>query len=409
MKAAAQLLTDGRRSAPGPRWLAVLALACLAGAAGCLSWHGAPPRPGATRFGAATVIVPARLVGNVLIVEAKWDKFGPYHFLIDTGATETVVSPELAQRYAATELPQPAAANVPVRSSTGEVTVLPATILSRLELGKVRFEAVPALIYDCSTLTSQYGVKIDGLLAFPLFREARLTLDYARARVILHRNDESASPPGETIAFDNEDKRPLIPVRLGERTFDVLIDSGSDEAFSLNPAGINPKFAFGPVDGPLVSTLTGDRAEQIGRLADTLYLGRYAVPRPVVDLTDDLAAIGGGILKYFVVTFDQTRDEVTFFRDAPDPVAIPSRRGVGLSFNRTPAYWRVAAVVPASPADNAGVAPGDLVTKINGEPVSEWTAPRYERMVANGESALLTFLNGTREADKRLRVVEIVP
>jgi len=30
-------------------------------------------------------------------------------------------------------------------------------------------------------------------------------------------------------------------------------------------------------------------------------------------------------------------------------------------------------------------------------------------MVANGESALLTFLNGTREADKRLRVVEIVP
>src|ERR1017187_5156890 len=141
MKAAAQLRTAGRRSALGPRWPGAIALAALLFGSGCLSWHSAPPRPGATRFGSATVIVPARMVGNVLIVEAKWDKFGPYHFLIDTGATETVVSPELARRYAAANLPQPAVTKVPVRSSTGEITVLPATVLSRLELGKVRFES----------------------------------------------------------------------------------------------------------------------------------------------------------------------------------------------------------------------------------------------------------------------------
>ena len=41
-----------------------------------------------------------------------------------------------------------------------------------------------------------------------------------------------------------------------------------------------------------VGTLTGDRPQQIGRLADTLGIGDFRLPRPIVDLTDELSAIG---------------------------------------------------------------------------------------------------------------------
>jgi hypothetical protein len=400
---------SGRVAALARRGLALAALAAIVLCAGCIAWHHESPRPGATRFGAATVTLPARLIGNTLVVAAKWDKFGPYHFLIDTGASVTLVSPELAQRYREDDEPEPAIPQVRVQSSAGATTLLPATVISHLELGKLAFERVPALIYDCSSLTSQLGIKIDGILAFPLFREARLTLDYPHSRVVLRPVDASGAPPGSTIAFNNTNKSPLIPVRLGDRTFIVLIDSGSDEAFSLNPVGLSPKFAFGPVEGPIVSSLTGDLAEPVGRLADTLYLGQYAVPRPVVDLTADLSALGGGILKYFTITFDQEHDEVTFFRDAPDAIAVPGRRSVGLSFNRTPAYWRVVGVLPGSPADLAKVEQGDLVTKIDGEPVARWDLRRYDQAVANREAIVVTFLNGTRETDKRLPVAELVP
>ena len=61
--------------------------------------------PGATYVSARPVFVPARLLGNVLIVEAKYDKFGPYHFVIDTGSSVTLVSPELASRYQLAEAP----------------------------------------------------------------------------------------------------------------------------------------------------------------------------------------------------------------------------------------------------------------------------------------------------------------
>ena len=377
---------------------------------GCFSPSHEPPRPGSTDLGGREIVLPAQILDSTLIVEAKWDHFGPYHFLIDTGSSVTLVTPELAARYAENGVPLPETPRVEVQSSDGTITVLPAVLLRRIELGRARFNHVPALIYDCLPLTGQLGVKIDGVLGFPLFRAAELTLDYPHGRVLLRPPGFAGPPPaGSSLSFNNASKTPLVSLRIGDRSFIALVDSGSDETLSLNPFGLAPKFAFGPAEGPTVGTLTGDRTEQVGRLAETIYVGDYAVPRPTVEITDDLSAIGGGILRYFTITFDQAHDRVTFYRDATDPIAVPGRRSAGLSFRKTPAYWRVVGVVPGSPADGAEVEPGDLVTRINGEPVAKWDVARFERLMANAESITYTFLYGPHEADKKLKVVDLVP
>ncbi len=375
---------------------------------GCITLHREQPRPGRTSFGAPAAELPAQMVDNYLILQVKWDKYGPYHFIIDTGSNVTLVTPELALRYGEKDAVLPDMPQVPVRSADGRITDLQPTLLSRISLGEARFSDVPALVYDCASLTSQLGVKIDGVLGFPLFRETLLTLDYPRGRVRLQPSG-AAVAPASAIAFNNTEKIPLIPVRLGDRTLIALIDSGRDETLSLNPAGLNPRFDFGPAQGPTVSTLTGDRVERVGRLGDTLFVGNYAVPHPVVEVIDELSAIGGGILKYFSVTFDQEHDRMWFQRDATDPVALPGRRSTGLSFSKTPAYWRIVGVIPGSPAGEAGVEPGDLVTAINGEPVARWDTRRYEQLMSNAEEARFTFLTGTSKAEKRLKVAELVP
>ena len=394
----------------GFRFSRIPAIAVCLLLTGCLSLHREPPRPGSTRIGSSAVTLPAQILGNTLVVEAKWDHFGPYHFLIDTGSSVTLVTPDLAKRYAATDAPPPETPRVKVRSSDGSTTILPAATLTRIELGSAKFTTVPVLVYDCTPLSEQLGVRIEGVLGFPFFRETLLTLDYPRSRVLLRRTSTVPTTlPGSILPFNDTDKTPLISVRLGGRTFNALVDSGSDETFSLNPEGLAPKFASGPTEGPTVVTLTGDRPEQIGRLTDTLYIGDYAVPRPVVEVTDELSAMGGGVLKFFTVTFDQDNDRVTFYRDSTDAIAVPGRRSTGLSFGKTPAYWRVVGVVPGSPADAANLETGDLVTRINGEAVGSWTARRYEQLLANAESISVTFLNGTRETEKKLQVVELVP
>jgi membrane-associated protease RseP (regulator of RpoE activity) len=65
--------------------------------------------------------------------------------------------------------------------------------------------------------------------------------------------------------------------------------------------------------------------------------------------------------------------------------------------------------VPDSPGQGAGIEPGDLVTAVNGEPVAKWDVRRFDRLVANAEEIGFTFLNGTSQAEKRLKVIELVP
>jgi C-terminal processing protease CtpA/Prc len=80
-----------------------------------------------------------------------------------------------------------------------------------------------------------------------------------------------------------------------------------------------------------------------------------------------------------------------------------------VSFSKTPAYWRVAGVVPDSSAQAESVQPGDLVIRINGEPVARWDLRRYEQLVATAPAITFTFLNGTAESEKRVSVFELVP
>jgi hypothetical protein len=410
-RAEAEAQPQTQRPGAGGLAAVLLVLAIWFFVSGCaaLSSRRAAPQPGRTTIGSPLVILPTQSIGNFLLVEGKWDRFGPYRFLIDTGSSVTLVTPALARRYPGSGGPSVSAPRVRVTGADGRVTELPPGTLRRLELGDVRFEDVPVLLYDCEPLSAHLGVRIDGVLGFPLFRETLLTLDYPGGRVLLQPPKNVPLIPGTTISWDRGRKTPLIPVRLGDRSFLALIDSGSDMAFSLNPVGLEPEFAFGPTTGATIGTLSGDRTQQIGRLAGTLAIGNYTFVQPVVDLSDELSAIGGGVLKHFTVTFDQWNDRVTFYRESRDPIVMRPRRSAGVSFSKTPAYWRVAGVVPASSADKAGIQLGDLVTRINGEPVAKWDLIRYEQLVTTSAEISLTLLKGTVEAEKRVAVFELVP
>lgn len=366
------------------------------------------PRPGRTTLDSPLIVLPAQRLGNYLIVQAKWDRNGPYHFLIDTGSTVTLVTPELVKRYPGIAPLRPAP-QVPVRSADGATALLPPATLRRLELGDALFENVPVLVYNCAALSAHLGVKIDGILGFPLFRETVLTLDYPRSRVLLTPVFNAPLQPGTAIPFNNANKKPLISIRLGDTSLVALIDSGGDAALRLNPVGLHPSFATAPRPGGLIATLTGDSEQQIGRLADSLTIGNHAVQKPLVEVTDELSAIGGGILQHFTVTFDQERSRVTFYREIPEPVTFGPVRSVGISFNKTPAYWRVVGIVRNSPAESAGVQAGDLVTRINGEPIAKWDFRRYEQLVATADEITFSFLNGSRESEQRLKVFNLVP
>jgi hypothetical protein len=389
--------------------LGLLAAGLLLLAQGCASIQSAISRPGFTKLSEPLVILPAERLGNLLLVQGKWDRSGPYRFLIDTGSSATLVSPDFARRYGVTSSQPPATPDVVIGTGRGASRALPATTVKRIELGDARFDDVPALVLDTEPVSLALGVKVDGILGFPLFRETVLTLDYPAAQVRLARPAVDHARPGTTIPFNNQRKTPFIPVRLGSASPLVLIDSGSDGPLSLNPVGLALHYAAAPRPGGVVATLTGDEPRTFARLDDTVHLGEFALERPVTQLTDGLSAIGGGVLQNFRVTFDQAHNEVTFFREDGGPVTMAPLRSPGLSFTNKGVYWQVAAVIPQSPAAASPIQLGDLVVRIDGEHVSQWDRRRFDNLVASAREVTYTLQNGTRESHITVATYELVP
>ncbi len=360
--------------------------------------HAAPP-----------VIVPAEIVGGHFIVTLKGNQNIPWRFLVDTGSTTTLVSPEFAWRNTRVSKTPQDASPILVRSISGDTVSLKSVTLAVIELGGVRFKNTPALVYNCDELSAHFGQKIDGVLGFPLFRHVLLTLDYPQARIVLQSPTVASSLPGYTVHFNNDRRVPFIPVELDGHPFAALVDSGSDGSLHLNPAGLHPTFANGPRPGGTVATLTGDHPLEVGRLAQDLTIGGTTFTQPIAELTDELSSLGSGLLKNFRLTFDQTRNQVTFYRESNAPVISPPLRSTGLSFQKLPAYWRVLGVVPGSPADENGMQTGDLVTRINGEPVASWDLRRYDELVRTARRVEFTFLSGRTEMPVPIDTFKLVP
>ena len=413
------MTADGRSRIPvGPagrrmaRWFlsSVIGLLVFSGCS-TVSRRG----PGRTVVEVRPAVLPARLVSNFFVVEAHLDGGAPYRFLVDTGSTVSYVTPQLAQRFAVKEKKGAAPRLVRVRSANGGETALPAITLRQLRLGASLFERVPALAYDFSDLSSHLGLRIDGIIGFPVFQHTLLTLDYPGQRLIIAPAPATYAPPpkqtprASTLTFSNQQGVPLIPIQLGNESFVALIDSGSDGSLSLNPAGLHPQFSHGPRAGTLVSSLSGDRPQLTGRLSQSLLIGTHTIAQPIVDLTDQLSSLGGELLRHFAVTFDQRRNLVTFAREADGPVAMEPRRHTGLSFARSPAYWRVLTVIPDTPTAALPVQAGDLCVRINGEPVDKWDYARYAALLKTATKITCTFLAGTKETDIEVPVFALVP
>lgn len=406
-----------RYSFPAQAWGALLIVGLILLLSGCVT--AAKRVPAATELAPGVTKVPARILSNFFLIEVKQDDSKTYRFLVDTGSSVTLVSPSTAAALKqrtwswpwSKKKPGP---TIPVRGARHVEVELPAVNLHQLRVGDARFHHVLAGVYDFSDLSAHLGLTIDGVIGFPLFNDAYLTLDYPKTTLEISSNTPLDPTPvfpvgTTTIPYNREQPTPLIPVQMGNESFFVLIDSGSDGGLALNPSGLHPTFTHGPRVGMIVSSLDGDKRQMVGRLEQDVKIGDQTVQRPVVDLTEQLSSLGGELLQYFRLTFDQHRRQVALERPDDGPVEMPGRRSTGLSFRRFPNYWRLLAVVPDTPNSGIPVQAGDLCVRINGELVEKWTFERYADLVKSASSIKYTFLSGSTEVEHEVKVFELVP
>lgn len=386
----------------------LLLVVALSGVAGCTASRS-DFRPEETIFAAASVHVPIRLVRNLPLVKVSVNGSSPRWFVLDTGAETSIVSKRLAARL---DL-QREDSGLDILGAGGESIAADAMCrLSKLRIGDAVFQGAHACILDLAHLRSALGESFDGILGYATFAGCVMTLDYAAMEMILSRTSDLADrTTGDVIRVRGYGRLPVVEATVGELPLSLIIDTGSAETFAL-PDSLRRVLPFrhGPSPGHRGTTIAGSaHRNQIGRLAAGITLGPHFVDEPLVFLTSGPARIGGGVLRFFRLTFDARSGRVRMERTSDAPLTTPGFRSPGFVLRRSGGGWHVADVLPNTPAFAAGLEEGDRVVTINGIPGARLQPSVWSRIRGHGGPIHLVWQRGTERGQMTVEVADVIP
>ena len=190
--------------------------------------------PSSSAAGAEPLEYPIEIAGQVILIKTTVNGRGPFTFILDTGATETVVTPPTARRVGIAGAAEPGAVGHGMAKTVA--------------VGAVSVSDLPVLVVDppqALSLRLDKGINYAGILGYTFLAPQVTTIDYRRQRVsfmpagatAVRKPQADAAPGAIQIPFVIRDR--LIHVAAfvnGQGPFTFLFDTGSAEVLLLPKA-----------------------------------------------------------------------------------------------------------------------------------------------------------------------------
>lgn len=387
-------------------------------ASGSESVRSAPAIP--VVFEEARVYVPVRLNLGGRAVE-RW-------FIFDTGAQPTLLDDALADSMGVHVTPAGSTTGAG-RGTTRVGDAGPLTLdVSGVPLGPITVRVAPL----DSLLGATSGRSIPGVVGSRFFREHVVELDFDA--LVMHVSDpRTFHPPRGAIAvpLDVEGDIPYargwltapdgrrIPLRM-------LVDLGAKSSLLLTEPFVASQHldaAFPHrVESPLGAGMGGPTRYAFAR-APLLEVATSAAPLRLPETLVGLSVggtlrstqydglLGADVLARYRVTFDYARRQMYLVpRVAPPPRAELDMSGLYLVSGRAPRRFIVQEVRAGSPAQAAGVLPGDVLVTLDGRPTTQLSLATVRRVLRSqdGRVVRLLFARGSVMHDVALTLRRIV-
>jgi len=369
--------------------------------------------PGFTRI-SGCVSVPAEITGHVMFVNVMVNGSGPYRVMVDTGCSISVVSPELAEVVGAMtpDFDEDAYPTSAV-NGLGDSADVKRVLLDSIELGGVHFEGVMAIVSDSfKKLSAIEGGRVDGMLGFPLFADLFLGFDFPNHRLILDKEWPTAVAPSicASLPVVEHADVPFVQVQIQGKPVELMIDTGSNQGLQLtNYLAASFQWKKAPRVGSLVAVLGEVGREGIGRLAGSMALGDLQQVEPTAIVSTGPSSLGLRSLERSFVVFHQSEHRVWLCGASTEPLLPTAERSVGLSLYSDRGGLRIAGVIPGSPADEAHLTAGSLVTQIEHRSATSWTRDQLEQWIDSHADVALVVAEETGERALTLRSWDLVP
>lgn len=322
--------------------------------------------------------IPFELYGNQIFVRLRVNNFGPFWFVVDSGAGGWIVDRAHAVRLAL-HLEQETAQGTGAGSGTYDVSYAKNVTFS---LSRITISVPLIGVIDLSSTKSQIGRQIEGLIGYDFFEKFIVEIDYEANLIrLFDPKTYRYSGVGESIPItvDRDARNAFLEAEItvqgaAPQSRRLLIDTGSndtvDDSFVANSTGPQREIISGVGLGKEFKSTVGivSRLKLGGVSFENVYAGAGGVP-----------LVGGGILRRFTVIFDYAHERMilepnqhlkdTFPWDASGIVSLRLAESGKFLIN---------SVLQESPASEAGLREGDSIQSIDGLPSEHFTLQQVQ-------------------------------
>lgn len=338
--------------------------------------------------GKESVELPFEYVNNFIILTVYFNEILPLKFIFDTGAEYTLIT-----KKEITDLLQVDYRKRYPLLGADLTTELYAYLATGVRLRVADFAAINRSILVLEEDYFQFeefaGINIQGIIGSDLFRRFVVKIDYRKQKITLIDPSKFDPPGSKYTKLDIEIYRhkPYIQAQTqmqNDSSFNakllldtgaslpLLLYTGTNEAIQIPPKVIKSNIAMG-LGGYIEGYLGRIQEIQIDEFVLNDVVTNFQdiiLEMDSLKLNDRNGIIGNLILNRFTVIIDYIRQDIylkpqkkfnrKFKYDRSGMTVITSGKNLDV--------YSVTRVIPDSPADEAGVLPGDEIRAVNGWP-----------------------------------------
>jgi predicted aspartyl protease len=369
--------------------------------------------------GRAALKIPFELMNNLIYVRARVNNSAPLWFILDTGASVTILNERVAKGLGLRALRR--------ERSTGTGGAIEVGMIDGVSLSMpgvtVTDQTVGAFPLD--QLAPIAGRSVGGVIGYDFIKEFVLEIDYAASQLNLYEpTNYEYKGAGEIMPVNFFNHKPHVRATLivsdqqsFEGTFEI--DTGADGVMVVSTPFVKAHRLDELIPNRRMSNsggAGGTVGASDGRVAG-VRLGKLTLKRPLVTLIQARAGehatekfdgvIGGEFFRRFKLIIDYPRSRVILEPNArlTDPVEADMSGLELASEGKDFKQYVVNEVTENSPASEAGFKEEDVLTAIDARPTSAFTLERIRALLRReGEEHALTVKRENKTLTFRIKL-----
>ena len=364
----------------------------------------------------AKVTVPFDYNGYLIVKVRLNDEDQEYRFLLDTGASVTVIDPQVASAF---NFAKQSDFNMDDGYTSKKADLV---IVKKISMGEVAVENSGAVIESLDKLESS-GLKVDGILGSNFLRFFKIKFDYEQHQLTFYGNSDDIA--AETASFL---KIPLIQGETGiifapfkipgsANPFKAEIDTGSGGCITGNSKFLD---AFRPAlnskiiqsQGATGGGMFGRSSQILSRLAE-FTIGDLEIKNLPIYFNNnwkfEFLILGNGFWSYFTMIIDYPRS-VMYLLPLKDKIMDKNIYAYGFTIGEgVDGQIQVTGIWKGSAADRAGLRIGDVILRMDANDEFRASYEECKRLMDESNTIHLLVQRGSREKEININKAPLLP